>query len=401
MDKTTPRNPQGKPTPPPTQHPARKSTTSPPVYSTPSTPPTLASETNSQTVVCMYIPSCDTGSQMRKAISHIFGRNKMCTRLIPQHIWVHYCRKHYQRSRYRNPREYAKLQCDLVQEQIRRVHFWSEGNRELGLPGVVQGWTLALRKREQERQQALENKLNRKRKRPAQNPDGDDDDDAAAAATDDNDLDCGNAAPDTAVPEWFRRKCGTKRYTTQEVCEIFNQLHQDILDGRFESSFPDLEILPNIIVDHNESMSPKGYIEGISRPTHRRSQSSGVTSNTRHDSQDRRSSQPLVGGNETSMVETSWQKKRRPNLCGDQEPTERTLPQLSGPRRTELETERRGYSASFSTPFQATLLAATPQQVNDYSMAMAVHLNDQNEYPRPPSHGYSQSDIGTDRSHPV
>jgi hypothetical protein len=28
---------------------------------------------------------------------------------VPQHIWVHYCRKHYQHSRYRNPKECTKF----------------------------------------------------------------------------------------------------------------------------------------------------------------------------------------------------------------------------------------------------------------------------------------------------
>lgn len=26
---------------------------------------------------------------------YIFGRNKSCTKLCPDHVWVHYCRKHY------------------------------------------------------------------------------------------------------------------------------------------------------------------------------------------------------------------------------------------------------------------------------------------------------------------
>ncbi|KAK8128824.1 NADH-ubiquinone oxidoreductase 49 kDa subunit [Apiospora sp. TS-2023a] len=44
-------------------------------------------------IKCMYMESCDTGSQPRKAISHIFGRNKLCTRMIPDQVWVHFCRK--------------------------------------------------------------------------------------------------------------------------------------------------------------------------------------------------------------------------------------------------------------------------------------------------------------------
>jgi len=154
--------PKAEPTPPSSHHPDHASprTLNHPA---PDTPPT-ASEAENQPVVCMYIPNCDTGSQPRKAISHIFGRNKMCTRLIPQSVWVHYCRKHYQRSRYRNPKEYAKLQCDLVQQQIRRVHDWSLANMKNGAPGIVQDWGLAVRKREQKR---LDDLGGAKRKRSA------------------------------------------------------------------------------------------------------------------------------------------------------------------------------------------------------------------------------------------
>ncbi len=102
-------------------------------------------------IKCMYIDKCTTNSQPRKAISHIFGRNKLCTRLIPNYVWVHYCRKHYQRSRYRNAQEYAKLQCDLVLKQIRRVQAWSDGNKRQNKAGVVQDWSLTVRKREQKR----------------------------------------------------------------------------------------------------------------------------------------------------------------------------------------------------------------------------------------------------------
>ncbi|KAF7174093.1 hypothetical protein CNMCM6106_008200 [Aspergillus hiratsukae] len=43
-----------------------------------------------------------SGGNPRKLISHIFGRNKTSTKLFPAHVWVHYCRKHYQRARYRS-----------------------------------------------------------------------------------------------------------------------------------------------------------------------------------------------------------------------------------------------------------------------------------------------------------
>ena len=63
--------------------------------------------------ICMYIPNCDTGStHLRKAISHTLAATR-CVYATSEHIWVFYCRKHYQRSRYSNPKEYANLECDL------------------------------------------------------------------------------------------------------------------------------------------------------------------------------------------------------------------------------------------------------------------------------------------------
>ncbi|KAL8946270.1 MAG: hypothetical protein Q9183_007929, partial [Haloplaca sp. 2 TL-2023] len=41
----------------------------------------------------------------RKVVSHIFGRNKRCTHQIPEDCWIKYCRKHYQRQKYRCPKD--------------------------------------------------------------------------------------------------------------------------------------------------------------------------------------------------------------------------------------------------------------------------------------------------------
>ncbi|PQE05754.1 orp1 like protein [Rutstroemia sp. NJR-2017a BVV2] len=265
---------------------------------------------------CMYTINCDTGSQPRKAISHIFGRNKMCTRLIPQSVWVHYCRKHYQRSRYRNPKEYAKLQCALVQQQIRRVHDWSQQNMANGYAGTVQDWGLAVRKREQKRLDEL-NGNKRKRRAPAQE-DEDDDDEAAQA----------NLRPATAVPDWLLGLCG-KGYSTEEILSIFNRLHTEILEDLMPC-FPDIEILPNIIVDQQEPKSPKGYAKR--KPAnigHKRSQSlgvglgSGVHPPQYSASPDRRLSQPVdravgYGNPVTTIQEPHLVKRRRTNQSAEE-----------------------------------------------------------------------------------
>ncbi|KAE8143983.1 hypothetical protein BDV38DRAFT_277046 [Aspergillus pseudotamarii] len=75
----------------------------------------------------------------RKVISHIFGRNKSATKRFPDHVWVHYCRQHYQRARYRV--EWPVTQCELLMIVLGRMERW----------GGVSGWEVVLRKREVER----------------------------------------------------------------------------------------------------------------------------------------------------------------------------------------------------------------------------------------------------------
>lgn len=80
-------------------------------------PPTAAA--------CEFSP-CKTGpnSDPRKVISHIFGRNKSVTKRFPPHVWVHYCRQHYQRARYRAS-DWAVTQCQLVLVSLARMEEWS------------------------------------------------------------------------------------------------------------------------------------------------------------------------------------------------------------------------------------------------------------------------------------
>lgn len=401
--------PHAEPTPPLSQHPDQASPTSSPTYATPNTPPTLAPAAETTTIVCMYILNCDTGSQLRKAISHIFGRNKMCTRQIPDHVWVHYCRKHYQRARYRNPKEYAKLQCDLVQEQLANIHNWSEGNRENNnRSGVVLYWTLAIRKREQKRQEDKERRKNSKRKRSDANVEDDDEDE--------DDL---GHEPATAVPEWLREKCRGQRYTMQQVCEIFNRLHREILNETGSTSFPDLEILPNISVDTERPKTPNGYTKRSSSTTaHRRSQSMGVVSSSQQSVWGDEPSMHDPPMREPSMQDLPMQKRRRPNSRGNEEYFERDLRELpphhmSRPRMArpmegrrlphrhmyphpeELHgygTPQRGdYYPHSPTGFQIPLPAPTPQRSMYYSTASYLEHGPEC---RRPTHGRSQSDIG-------
>ncbi|OBT43675.1 hypothetical protein VE00_05206 [Pseudogymnoascus sp. WSF 3629] len=234
---------RSEPTPPSSQHPENESPQAETLdgalhLGSQYTPPLL-----DQHSTCMFKEGCDTGSQPRKAVSHIFGRNKMCTRLIPEHVWVRYCRKHYQRSRYREPKNWPRCQCDLVQKQIQRLEEWSAENERRGEGGVVRSWGLAVRKREQKRLDDLA--LSKARGGGRGNP--------YSGNYDDIDP----SAPATAVPLWLRNLCG-KTYSTLDIRDIFNRVHQELLNSP-SPVFPDIEILPHITLDGEESESPMRY----------------------------------------------------------------------------------------------------------------------------------------------
>jgi len=409
--------PQAEPTPPSSQHPDNASPTSLVQYAGPDTPPSNNMEVEKTEPICMYIPNCDTGSTLRKAVSHIFGRNKMCTRLIPEHIWVFYCRKHYQRSRYRNPMEYAKLQCDLVQKQIRAIREWSDNNKKNGLPGEVIDWELAVRKREAKR---LSEKKAASRKRTA----------SAAFADSSDEGEDGGREPSTAVPAWLVAQC-RKGYSTKEVLKIFYQLHEQILND-VHNCFPDIEILPNITVDTNGPKESKGYNKrGVGG--HKRSQSLGVGRSSTYNSVDYRMSQPIdysgdrrmsqlalwgspargVGLAYDSYDNTPSQKRSRPN-----EVDERGLPVLSRSRmgmggerpvearRMQLphrpgfpsidEHEAGEYYAQAPIYHQQPLPAPTPQRLGGQSMAAHLETNPEYAYgARHPTHQRSYSEMGS------
>lgn len=78
--------------------------------------------------------SCD----YRKVITQFFGRNKRCTIDIPDHLWVRWCRKHYQRFTYRGTKEatWHIMQLRMVKQQLTMF----EKSK------VVRSWEIAVRK---------------------------------------------------------------------------------------------------------------------------------------------------------------------------------------------------------------------------------------------------------------
>jgi hypothetical protein len=79
----------------------------------------------------------------RKIVSHIFGRNKKPTQNIPDELWIWYCRKHYQRSKYTCSNQWPQKQVDLVRLALDNFEKWGE----------ILYWNVVLRKREQDRQE--------------------------------------------------------------------------------------------------------------------------------------------------------------------------------------------------------------------------------------------------------
>lgn len=189
----------------------------------------------------------------------------MCTRLIPQHVWVHLCRKHYQRSRYRNLTLFAhNTQCELVQRQIQNLHEWSEDNISRGEGGVVVDWELAIRKREQKR---LDSLANIRISASSRN--------RISGTTAESVEDLLHLVPSTAPPDWLRELCG-KGYTTSNIKDILSRLQEEMMAG-VVTTFPDIEILPNILIDDEQSKSVKGSTKRKSTlAVHQRSKSVGV-----------------------------------------------------------------------------------------------------------------------------
>lgn len=85
---------------------------------------------------------CRTGCfVMRKIIAHVFGRNKACTSQIPDHCWVQWCRKHYQRLRHRMLEQgWIYLQINCIRKQLGKMERWGE----------VQSFTIILQRKFQE-----------------------------------------------------------------------------------------------------------------------------------------------------------------------------------------------------------------------------------------------------------
>ncbi|KAJ5475599.1 hypothetical protein N7539_007886 [Penicillium diatomitis] len=185
---------------------------------------------------CRMGPSPD-GVHFRKVVSHLFGRNKASTKSFPESVWVFYCRKHYQRARYRAA-QWPFNQCELLLQSLDRMERW----------GHVRSFELRLRRRE-----AL--RTDRETQRPV--PTGL--------------LDNGRRHPTAftaPVPDWLQREVGAGK-SFDDIRGIVERIRRDMTDARQRENgynqaladtsssgssahrerqaftrFPDIEILP-------------------------------------------------------------------------------------------------------------------------------------------------------------
>jgi hypothetical protein len=218
-------------------------------------------------------------------------------------VWVHYCRKHYQRARYR-ARAWPSTQCDLLLDSLDRMEAW----------GGVEGFEVVLRRREKERLSASGSSTDkgegkgegegkkRTRRRGAStltstsacaSRDGDDDEyaddeeeDGEEASSDDGD-DAGKRRrrrrrpriKTCPVPEWLRAETGPGK-SFDEIRDIVKRVREDLTEqhqrcqtksaGKKEQVlFPDIEILPTfrpwVLEQANEDKEGRGKMSRVSR----------------------------------------------------------------------------------------------------------------------------------------
>ncbi|GIJ99381.1 hypothetical protein Aspvir_001513 [Aspergillus viridinutans] len=276
------------------------------------TPPRQEKEKETPEPPCEFTHPCTTstspsgstsgGTHPRKLISHIFGRNKTATKLFPSHVWVHYCRKHYQRARYR-ARAWPFTQCDLLLDSLARMEAW----------GGVESFEVVLRRREVERissQQSsgvgvgVEGVRLRKGRRAVSISasacaSGDDDGEYGAEEEEEEEeeeesSDDGRkrrqrrkprikACP---VPEWLRAETGAGK-SFAEIRAIVERIRADLTEqhqrrqmqktkskGKEQVLFPDIEILPTFRVWVLEQANEDG--EGTRKKSSRVSRKGAV-----------------------------------------------------------------------------------------------------------------------------
>ncbi|KAL8808087.1 MAG: hypothetical protein Q9200_004429 [Gallowayella weberi] len=160
----------------------------------------------------------------RKVTSHFFGRNKRTTHQIPDECWIKYCRKHYQRQKYRCPADWFETQLLLVDAQLDKMEQW----------GGVMSWQIDVRKKERD-MISKENKY----------------------------LAIHGVLPDVVCRERFLIPYLGKDKTFAQVRDVVNVINKEC-DDTNAGTLPSFEFLPKI--DERRNPRPR---RGINRRTSR------------------------------------------------------------------------------------------------------------------------------------
>ncbi|KAJ5930136.1 hypothetical protein N7466_005629 [Penicillium verhagenii] len=197
-------------------------------------------EENPNNILCEFSQPCHMGPSpdgmhYRKVVSHFFGRNKASTKLFPDAVWVHYCRKHYQRARYRAD-QWPFTQCELLIESLSRMEEW----------GGVESFNIVLRRREILRVDQEENlgEFTGRNKKPMTNS-------AAKRPSNGRSLTSGRRLPRAVVapvPAWLRR-CAGPRKSFDEIRAIVCQTREYMEHMRDEEKA--LATAPDTRTDEN------------------------------------------------------------------------------------------------------------------------------------------------------
>ena len=200
-------------------------------------------------VTCSF-GDCTLKSPFRRTISAFFGRNKKGGRDVPVRIWLHICRKHYQRTKYRDKDKYVNAQCNRIEAQFDRLEEWSNATLEANQGPHIDYWTIALGKKEADYQAVQKNADGAKAKSAqgkgkAKAPAQEEDDDKSFNKEEAIDEVFGEEDNIWHAPAWLVALQGC-RISFEEIRRVFARLRLDT-QSIPNRTLPQVEFLPHLI----------------------------------------------------------------------------------------------------------------------------------------------------------
>ncbi|MCJ1285023.1 hypothetical protein MMC26_004360 [Xylographa opegraphella] len=196
---------------------------------------------------CTFVEGCVLDSPDRKVISHFFGRNKKCTRAIPEDVWAPFCRRHYQRTRYRNVDNFGGVQLDLVRRTVENLQNW----------GGVSHFELILRKRAM---QAIKRDERHTREEKSSHP-------STMRVRP-------NQEKSPGAETWLLPYLG-KRKSFEEILQFVDLIEERVTENN--SKLPEFEILPCYKPGRMNIPTSKKTLKGTAKPAGIRKRQIGRT----------------------------------------------------------------------------------------------------------------------------